>query len=172
MPQKVGYPNGIMASGGRRTKFTAQVVERITTAIQLGATYEDACNYAGITYMTFNRWMKAKSKFCEAVKEAEGQATVQWLAIIQQEAIRGNWQAAAWKLERRYPDRYGRQVIDHQSKGQAAILAPLSPLVIQIAEQAALLKVDAAALLGELIKSLSDAQADVPAPLGSEAHET
>jgi hypothetical protein len=95
---------------GRPTKLTPETQKKITDALQLGATYEHACNYAGIAYNTFNEWMKHKPDFNEIVKEAEGKATVGWLARIEQAAKDGAWQAAAWKLERRYPHDYGRTV--------------------------------------------------------------
>jgi hypothetical protein len=97
--------------GGRPNKLTAEVTERIVEAIKRGATYEIACNYAGITYQTFRNWMikgektRRKNKFFEffnKVKEAEGEAAYRWLAIIDKAAIEGSWQAAAWKLERRH----------------------------------------------------------------------
>jgi CO dehydrogenase/acetyl-CoA synthase epsilon subunit len=40
-------------------------------------------------------------EFRERIKEAEGEATQRWLAIIEKAAVDGNWTAAAWKLERR-----------------------------------------------------------------------
>ena len=98
---------------GRRSKYTPDVVKRITDAIKLGATYELACGYAGITFETFNEWRKAKPEFSEAVKEAEGAGAVGWLVRIEQSAQAGQWQAAAWKLERRYPQQYGRTVQEH-----------------------------------------------------------
>jgi hypothetical protein len=101
---------------GRRSKLTPETQKKITDALQLGATYEHACNYAGISYQTFNEWTKAKPEFLEVVKEAEGKATVGWLARIEQAAKDGAWQAAAWKLERRYPQDYGRQIHEHQGK--------------------------------------------------------
>lgn len=105
----------------RPSKLTDETQTKITQAIQLGATYEHAAQYAGIAYSTFNDWMKkgeaAKSgkfvQFLEAVKEAEGKATVGWLAKIEKAANEGAWQAAAWKLERRYPEIYGRQRVEH-----------------------------------------------------------
>jgi hypothetical protein len=75
----------------------------------LGATYAHACNYAGISYETFRRWSRENLAFHDAVKEAEGKATVGWLAKIEKAASDGNWTAAAWKLERRYPNDYGRR---------------------------------------------------------------
>lgn len=101
---------------GRRTKYTAEVAKKITDAIRVGATYELAAKYAGVHYDTFNEWRKAKSEFSEAINMAEGQGALGWLAKIEQAANDGTWQAAAWKLERRYPREYGRQVIEHSGK--------------------------------------------------------
>lgn len=97
---------------GRRTKYSPEVVKRLTDAIRLGATYELACHYAGIGTTQFYEWQKRKPEFADAIKEAEGGAAVGWLARIEQAAKDGTWQAAAWKLERRYPEQYGRQVVD------------------------------------------------------------
>lgn len=94
----------------RPTKYTPATVKKITEAIGKGATYELAAAYAGVSYDVFNRWMqdKSKSEFRDAVKLAEGKAALGWLAKIDAAAADGNWQAAAWKLERRHPRHYGR----------------------------------------------------------------
>lgn len=94
----------------RKTKYTPETVGKLTQAIQMGATYDLACKYAGISHETFAEWRNTKPEFLEAVKEAEGRAVVGWLAKIEKAANDGNWQAAAWKLERRYPQEYGRRV--------------------------------------------------------------
>lgn len=105
---------------GRRSKYTPEVVQRITQAIELGATYELACGYAGISTATFYDWQNKKPDFLEAIKAAEGRASVKWLAKIEQAASEGTWQAAAWKLERRYPTQYGRSVQDVNAKVDVA----------------------------------------------------
>jgi len=97
----------------RNSKYTDELVTKLCQAIELGATYELACNYAGITFETFRQWREKKPEFAARVHEAEGKATVKWLAKIEQAATDGAWQAAAWKLERRYPQQYGRTVQDH-----------------------------------------------------------
>jgi hypothetical protein len=81
-------------------------------ALKLGATYALACKYAGIHVDTFIEWRKHKVEFSEAVEKAEGDAVVGWLAVIQKAAQNNEWTAAAWKLERRYPQDYGRQKVD------------------------------------------------------------
>lgn len=102
----------------RRSKYTPDVVKRITDAIRLGATYELACNYGGISHETFHQWRNNKPEFSDAIKEAEGTAVVKWLALIDKAATEGSWQAAAWKLERRYPHDYGKTVQENQHTGK------------------------------------------------------
>lgn len=98
---------------GRPTKYNPETVKKIVDSIRVGATFHLACAYAGITEETFSQWRKKYSEFSDAVKEAEGAGAVGWLAKIEKAANDGVWQAAAWKLERRYPNDYGRTVIQH-----------------------------------------------------------
>ena len=101
----------------RKTKLTPKLQEEIVRALNVGATHEHACQYAGIHPDTFYVWLKKGeegrapyAEFSEAVKKAEGRAVVGWLAQIEEAARTGNWQAAAWKLERRYPKVYSRHL--------------------------------------------------------------
>lgn len=103
-----------MGAIGRPTKLTPEVQERICNAIRVGATYELAAQFGGISYETFRAWQRAAdegdsaySGFSEAVKLAEAEGAMRWLALIDAAAAE-SWQAAAWKLERRYPADYGR----------------------------------------------------------------
>ena len=108
---------------GRPTKLNPDTQAKIVQAITVGTTYELAAQYAGVHYDTFNNWMNKGSEaktgdffeFFNAVKEAEGRAAVGWLAKIEKAASDGSWQAAAWKLERRYPHEYGRTVVDNRN---------------------------------------------------------
>ncbi len=101
---------------GRPTKYTPETAKKITDAIRVGATFRLACAYAGITEETFSQWRKKYSEFSDAIKEAEGAGAVGWLAKIEKAANDGLWAAAAWKLERRYPREYGRQVVEHDGQ--------------------------------------------------------
>lgn len=99
------------------SKYTPERVDKILKAIAVGATFGHACSYAGIDHDTFNNWRKRYSEFSDAVKEAEGKSVVGWLAKIEKAASDGNWTAAAWKLERRFPEEYGRKE-KHEHSGE------------------------------------------------------
>lgn len=101
---------------GRKTKYTPDTVKRLTDAITLGATFGHACKYAGISEDTFARWRKQYADFAEAIEAAEGKGILQWLAKIEAAANNGSWQAAAWKLERRYPQLYGKTVTEQSGE--------------------------------------------------------
>ena len=113
----------------RKSKYSDDVVARIVQALELGATYELAARYGGISYETFNTWRKVKPAFSEAVERAEGEAVVKWLAKIELAASAGNWQAAAWKLERRYPSQYGRRGnLEIEQKENGALVFNIMPM--------------------------------------------
>jgi len=97
---------------GRKPKFTKETIGKLVDAIRKGATHDLACKYAGIDNATLYRWMQEKSEFGDAIREAEGAAAFGWLSKIEEAAEDGNWKAAAWKLERRYPQDYGRSAIE------------------------------------------------------------
>ena len=94
---------------GRPTKYLPETVDRLIRAISVGTPLVHACKFAGISEDTLANWRKSYSDFSDAIKNAEGQAVVGWLAKIEVAAATGNWQAAAWKLERRYPADFGRR---------------------------------------------------------------
>jgi hypothetical protein len=118
---------------GRRSKYTPETVDKLTQAIRLGATYELACMYAGIDGSTFYAWRNSKPEFSDAIKAAEGDGAIKHLANIDRAAngIKNadghwvelpDWKASAWKLERRYPQMYGRQAVEISGPDGGAIV--------------------------------------------------
>lgn len=101
---------------GRRSKLTEEVQEKVCEYVRQGLTYEVAARAAGISESTFYRWRergeKARKgkfrKFWEALKRAEAEGEQALVRRILS-ASNDTWQAAAWILERRYPDRWGRR---------------------------------------------------------------
>ncbi len=99
----------------RRTKLTPDTKEDIVKALKAGNSRRDSALYAGIAESTFYGWMERGRageplymEFLEAVEKAEAQSVVRNVAIIQR-AAEETWQAAAWWLERKRPDDWGRR---------------------------------------------------------------
>lgn len=93
---------------GRPPKYSEDRAERILEALRSGATYEDAARYGGISTDTLTRWRDKYADFAERFLQAEAEAVVSLLRTIRNDP-KGGWQAAAWILRNRYPDRYGGQ---------------------------------------------------------------
>jgi len=77
-------------AGGRPTKFTPEIQQRLVHAIRAFATYEAAAESAGISYRIFCYWMvkgrAARSgpyfEFYQAIDTASAQAQVESVALI------------------------------------------------------------------------------------------
>ena len=103
--------------GGRPTKLTPERQARVCDAIRAGVPPETAAAYAGIDESTFYRWMQRGrgldaellyAGFAEAVRLALAEWETRDILRIG-EAAKSDWRAAAWRLERRLPKRYGRR---------------------------------------------------------------
>jgi hypothetical protein len=100
----------------RPTKFTPELQKKICDAIRAGAYIETAAAYAGIDKTTLYDWLRRSARdksgiytgFSHAVEKALAEAEMRDLIIIGK-AAEENWQAAAWRLERKFPDRWGRK---------------------------------------------------------------
>lgn len=97
-----------MTERGRPSKYTPERISAILDAIRLGVPRELAARASGINPDTFYTWQKEKPEFSDAVNEAEAKSTLALVAKVQKAASDGNWTAAAWMLERRFPKQFGR----------------------------------------------------------------
>lgn len=100
-----------------RYKFLDESVwQRLNQAISVGAYIEDACIFAGISSRQFRRWrelaeqgIEPYAERWEEINKSESQSIVRNLFNIQNASNNGTWQASAWLLERKYPEKYGRK---------------------------------------------------------------
>ncbi len=98
-------------------KFDDPVVwKRLNDALSVGAYIEDACAFAGISSRTFRNWREMAEKGVEPYQSkweditlSESTSVIRNLANIRRSADNGSWQASAWILERKYPDKFGRR---------------------------------------------------------------
>lgn len=119
-----------MAVMGRPTELKPAVKRKFVKALRDGNYIETAAAMAGISTKTVYNWMRRGSReenrleenprarpkkeeapfldFLQAVTRAQAEAEAAAVqAIIQAEAE--DWRAAAWRLERKFPDRWGRK---------------------------------------------------------------
>ncbi len=102
----------------RPTKLTPDITKRIGDGVSLGLTYSLAASAAGVTYQTFNQWMKlgrdsTSGKYYDFYKHIEQRNAEGALKILQKlnyAAKAGNCQICMWILERRFSEDFGRRV--------------------------------------------------------------
>jgi hypothetical protein len=150
------------ASGhGSDPKLTDEIAAKIVQAVRTGSSIEGAAAYAGVPRQTFFDWLKkgrqprARNPYralALALDEALGTFEVTANAQIAK-AGDDEWQAKAWQLERKFPDRYGRRTrIDGNVSVSAVPFVDLSKLTAD----------EAATLLG-LLRKAAPAQEELPA---------
>jgi hypothetical protein len=131
---------------GRRTKALDPVVcERLVYASSVGCGTAEAAHFAGIGRSTYLGWLARGRKAQEAcdagvhilateipfldlldrITRAHSEAVVHALGCINTAASKGHWRAAAWFLERAYPDVWGPP-----SQRRDSMVKPSAPLYV------------------------------------------
>jgi hypothetical protein len=155
-------PNFKVARNKKDPGISEEICNKIIKAIELGSYVETAAAFAGISKQTFYNWLKkgARSKtgleatLVDAVQKAMASSELRDLSRIEKAAESGIWQAAAWRLERKFPNRWGRKErIEHSGPDGAPIqLSRRQEQVIQILrndESAAALKLIANSIVSQ-----------------------
>ena len=101
---------------GRKTKLTPEVQDIIVDGINAGLTLGLTCARAGVARSTFYDWLEkgeaAKSgalmEFSDTVSRARADSAIRLVSQITLQAPT-DWRAAAFLLERRFPDDYGKR---------------------------------------------------------------
>ncbi len=110
----------------RPTKLNDEVQRKIVDLVRVGNFLETAAEAAGLERRTVTRWLTRGSEeesgpfreFREAVEKAQAESESRDVALIAK-AAKDDWQAAAWRLERKFPAKYAvrvRQVIEEELK--------------------------------------------------------
>lgn len=92
---------------GRKGKYCPEIVEAICSHISNGLTVKDSCTLEDISDKTIYEWLNDPDKddFRLCVKKAEQNFKESNLKIIHNHAQK-NWFAAAWLVERKFPDEW------------------------------------------------------------------
>jgi hypothetical protein len=91
--------------------MTPDQIEAILRAVRLGLNPDRAAQASGITPSTLRAHRRRHPEFATAIKEAESMAEQGFLARIIKHTDK-QWTAAAWILERRWPERWAKREPD------------------------------------------------------------
>ena len=110
-----------------RPKCDKQTIDQAVKYKRNGMNNKDIAACIGISERTFYKWLnEPKSEnqiqFGQSLKNAESEFKAALRSRIMR-ASDDSWQAAAWMLERLYPDEYGKKVIDANVKGEVGVRA-------------------------------------------------
>lgn len=102
-------------------ELTEAITERLVAATSKGLVRKVAARCAGISPRTLYKWLALGRKGVQPyaqleqrLKEAQSNGEQELVDIIKMHAV-DSWQAGAWLLERRYPERYAlKQKISHE----------------------------------------------------------
>lgn len=112
---------GSKKSGRWKLAYSAELHKEVVASLKRGAYQVHAANAAGISITTLQRWVKQGREgvepyvqFAIDVDRARAEDALRNQAVISAAAVGkvpGDWKAAAWNLERKFPKLYGRRAM-------------------------------------------------------------
>jgi hypothetical protein len=123
--------------GGRPSAYNLQVHKQIIDALKSGGYKTHAAHAAGISRDTLDNWIEAGRagrepfvRFAQECDKARADDALRNQAIVSAAAVRrieGDWKAAAWLLERKYPKLYGKRIAENIDDAQGTAPADAEP---------------------------------------------
>ena len=115
---------------GPRAKLDAKKRAEICAILSTGCPRRSAAAYVGCDAATINNTALRDPDFASALRKAEVQQEIALLARIQAAAKRSDgWRAAAWLLQKTYPERYARRPDTMTPEQVAAVLAQFAEIL-------------------------------------------
>jgi hypothetical protein len=123
--------------------MTAEVQAKIIAYVRAGAYIETAALASGITKQTFYEFLRKANnqkegklrEFLDSINKAVAESELISINNIAKAGAAGVWQAEAWRLERKNPDRWGRKErydIEHSGPGGAPIVTQAPQIIISL----------------------------------------
>lgn len=147
---KIIWQRGAIMAGtkksGRHTVLNKKMIDRIAGKIKQGNYACVACQYVGISTRVYYKWIEKANEdiengkksiyvqFFHAIKEAEAIAEDRNVQLIQKASVEeGSWQASAWYLERKHPERWAnKQKFEHSGQLQMLNIDPAKLTIEQL----------------------------------------
>ena len=100
-----------------RPKLDEEISQRIVDLVRAGNYLDTAAHAVGISKSTLHRWLRLGResnrglyrRFLNGVERAQAESESRDVALIAR-AASDDWRAAAWRLERKAPRRYGVRI--------------------------------------------------------------
>jgi transposase len=118
-PEGPPPPAGTPGRGrGAPSRFEPEIAKKVLDLLARGNYIETAAAAAGVSKVTIYTWLKrgARSRkgpfhdFAVAAEKAQAEAEVLDLARLEKMAMKGDFRAISWRLERRNARRWGPQI--------------------------------------------------------------
>jgi len=104
-------------------------VEKVAVLLKVGVSVSAACELAGVDYEEFRKVLERRGDLRSMVERAKAEAELMAVKAIL-EAAKKDWRAAAWFLERRFPEYWSkRERLDVRQDGVP------SALIVRFARQ-------------------------------------
>lgn len=128
---------------GRPSKLTPELVRKAEQLLAAGNYTTTVCDFLGIDRSTWYKWLEKGRKanrglyfdFFNTIKRAEAESEVRAVTGILK-AGANQWQAFAWFLERKFPERWRR---DRETPGEDGDRSEACSLAAILCESARLL---------------------------------
>jgi hypothetical protein len=126
------------ATRGRPLLLTPELQRRLCGSVRTGVPMSTSCQLVGVDYSTVRRWLGLGKKENEGVFHDFYLAFTRAKAVAERRLVKTivtagpeDWKAAAWLLERRHPDKYGKTTRTEISgpKGKPIQITSGRPLV-------------------------------------------
>lgn len=113
---------------GNRSKLTPEFIAEMSRYVSGGLTNKDACALCGVSQTAFYRWIQEPRKgleiqLWEAIEKARVRRKAMLIQTITNASKTGQWQAAAWYLERQYPQEFAKPDRYHDAGIDEAVKA-------------------------------------------------
>lgn len=118
----------------KTTKLTPELQQKICGLIQAGNYAKTAALACGIAESTYYLWLAKGKKakrgqyhdFYQAIEQAQAEGEMKLVSVIAESSLE-SWQAAAWMLERKFPQAWGRKErVEHSTGDRPLEMVQLS----------------------------------------------
>lgn len=146
-------------------KYSKQTTEKICSFLKEGMGRVKAAKSAGVAFSTFHHWCQTKSEFLDAVKKAEDEFFESIKAGCVGNILKATqkaWQAAAWLLERKFPEefsnsyKFAAQMLKDNEEFEKEIIELVKDYVPKEKRKELIAAFEKRAKMGEAVRSITE----------------